>query len=110
MINLYTLPDASVNRTLEGLLSYEVSQVPFLGPGILIFIFLAITLAGSMRSGREHNQSGVIMWLAIGSFISSTCGIILFFYPGIINLYELSISIAMTIVFNAIFFLKNLFE
>lgn len=95
----YDLPTLATNRTLEGLIQYEVTNVPFLGPGILIFIFLAITIAGSFSHSRSLNRSGMAMWMAIGGMISTTVGFVLFLYPGIINLETLVISVISTLTF-----------
>jgi hypothetical protein len=106
----YILPDLGVNASPVGLLVYEAGQVPFLGPAIIIMIFLTITIAGSMRAKRESGASETIAWIAIGSFISSTIAIILFFIPGIINTVTLVISIAVTISSVLLLLLSNIFD
>lgn len=106
----FTAPTLGLNRTLEGLVAYEVSQVSYVGPGILFLIFMCIFLAGAYSSKRSSDKSSVISWLFLSSFVTSVIGFILFLASGILTLEVMTISVCLTLLFGLMFFLVRIAE
>ena len=92
----FELPGTDVN-TIPELLTYEATQVPLLGPLILLFIFLGIAGAGYTFSSKQR-QGNFPMWMAISGLITTTIAFILFLQPGWINLETLAICVVVTFI------------
>ena len=107
-MTIFSQPPYDTNTTLEAFVAYESGQVSYLGPGILLFIFLVIMGAGSFTTSRATNKSSVLTWLFISGFITSVIGFMLFLYPGIITLSTLITCVSITIMFAILYLLGNL--
>lgn len=103
----YDLPNLSNASGLEDLFIYEASQVDFLIPGILFFIFIIIASTGYFAQKRQGERGNMPMWLSIASFITTTGGFMLFLYNGIVNLPTIIIMMVITILLGIWFFLDD---
>jgi len=104
---VYVLPNASIDTGLDGALAYISGQVPELFSGILFLIFFMITIIGYQIDKRTSGKENMLAWLSIGSFITTTLGIVLYLIPGLINLTTVIIMIAITFAFTFFFLLSN---
>lgn len=97
----YTLPPNDLtngSQGIEQLFIYTSQQVPFLMPGILLFLFFVILGSGYFFQDRRVGRGNFPMWCAIASFITTTGAFFLFLYDNLINIEILVIGVSLTII------------
>lgn len=84
--------------SVEEFIVYESSQIDILMPMILTFVFFTIAVSGHYSQERRVGRSNIAMWFSVAGLVTSTGAIILFLYPGIVNLTTVIISVVISFV------------
>ena len=105
MANLYTQPN--LTGGLDQNLVEVVSTVPSFIPGLLLFVFGVVFLAGSStqraRAGFSDNQ----MWAVLASISTLLVSLLLTLIPGLINIETLGVVVAVNIFSGLWLFLSK---
>lgn len=94
------------SQGIEALAVYLSQEVPFLVPGILIFVFFIIMGAGYFAQDRKTGRGNLPMWAAISALITTTGSFVLFMIEGLVNL-EVIIIAVMVCIMSAMWFLLS---
>lgn len=103
---VYSLCPADQTGGLLDTLTCLTDQLPWIFPLVCFFVFIIITLAGSGTEYSKYGSINVFMWLFIAALTVTFGEFILLLVP-LIDLYTVSISMALTIVFGIIFFVSS---
>lgn len=75
--------------------------------GILIFIWVTITLTGYFAQDRKTGKGNMSMWMTIGGFFTTAISFIMILISGIINVYISVTCLALFILCAAWFLFNN---
>ena len=102
---LYNLPNAT-NGT-DQILIDVVTQVPFLAPLLLVFVWFVVFLGGISRQKLRVGNADYSMWSVIASLSIFVISLIMTTVTGILRLDILVIVVAVTILSGVWFFLDR---
>lgn len=101
----YTMPPETVDSTST--LVYLSTNLPWLFPGLLIFIFISFALANFAVRERRNGKGDLIESLALSSFITATSSIMLYLIKGLVNIYTPIIAVSVMLLFVLVYIMRD---